>query len=79
MIPRGEVGLVFAGVGAASGVLSKPLGAAIIMMVIITTFIAPPLLRFVFPESNAATNLDSNSGKTLAVETPQSLITTKDD
>ena len=79
MIPRGEVGLVFAGVGAASGVLSKPLGAAIIMMVIITTFIAPPLLRFVFPESNAATNLDSNSGKTLAVEIPPSLITTKDD
>jgi Kef-type K+ transport system membrane component KefB len=79
MIPRGEVGLVFAGVGAASGVLSKPLGAAIIMMVIITTFIAPPLLRFVFPESNTATNLDSNSGKTLAVEIPQSLVTTKDD
>jgi Kef-type K+ transport system membrane component KefB len=52
MIPRGEVGLVFAGVGAASGVLSKPLGAAIIMMVILTTFLAPPLLRFVFPESN---------------------------
>ena len=79
MIPRGEVSLVFAGVGAASGVLSKPLGAAIIMMVIITTFIAPPLLRFVFPESNTAANLDSNSGKSLAVETPQSLITTKDD
>ncbi|MCC5636228.1 cation:proton antiporter [Nostoc sp. CHAB 5844] len=52
MIPRGEVGLVFAGVGAASGVLSKPLGAAIIMMVILTTFLAPPLLRFVFPDSN---------------------------
>jgi Kef-type K+ transport system membrane component KefB len=52
MIPRGEVGLVFAGVGAASGVLSKSLGAAIIMMVILTTFLAPPLLRFVFPESD---------------------------
>ncbi|AFY47262.1 Kef-type K+ transport system, membrane component [Nostoc sp. PCC 7524] len=52
MIPRGEVGLVFAGVGAASGVLSKPLGAAIIMMVILTTFLAPPMLRFVFPESD---------------------------
>ncbi|MBD2497383.1 cation:proton antiporter [Nostoc sp. FACHB-280] len=51
MIPRGEVGLVFAGVGAASGVLSKSLGAAIIMMVILTTFLAPPLLRFVFPDS----------------------------
>ncbi|MBD2439196.1 cation:proton antiporter [Nostoc sp. FACHB-110] len=55
MIPRGEVGLVFAGVGAASGVLSKPLGAAIIMMVILTTFLAPPLLRFVFPESSKLT------------------------
>ncbi|AFY42194.1 cation:proton antiporter [Nostoc sp. PCC 7107] len=52
MIPRGEVGLVFAGVGAASGALSKPLGAAIIMMVILTTFLAPPLLRFVFPDSS---------------------------
>ncbi|MDP5016486.1 MAG: cation:proton antiporter, partial [Dolichospermum sp.] len=63
----------------ASGVLSKPLGAAIIMMVIITTFIAPPLLKFVFPEPNTAANLDSNSGESLAVESPQSLITTKDD
>jgi Kef-type K+ transport system membrane component KefB len=51
MIPRGEVGLVFAGVGAASGILSDALNAAIIMMVIITTFIAPPLLRIVFPRT----------------------------
>ena len=48
MIPRGEVGLVFAGIGAASGVLDKPLQAAIIIMVILTTFVAPPLLRFAF-------------------------------
>ncbi|TAF14149.1 MAG: cation:proton antiporter [Nostocales cyanobacterium] len=60
MIPRGEVGLVFAGVGAASGALSKPLGAAIIMMVIITTFIAPPMLRFVFPQSKTAEPADSS-------------------
>jgi len=54
MIPRGEVGLVFAGVGSASGALSKPLEAAIIMMVILTTFVAPPLLRFVFPDEAPA-------------------------
>jgi Kef-type K+ transport system membrane component KefB len=48
MIPRGEVGLVFAGIGSASGVLDKPLEAAIITMVILTTFLAPPLLRFAF-------------------------------
>ncbi|NEP57209.1 MAG: cation:proton antiporter [Symploca sp. SIO2G7] len=50
MIPRGEVGLVFAGIGSASGVLSKPLEAAIIIMVILTTFLAPPFLRFAFKE-----------------------------
>ncbi|MFE1744678.1 cation:proton antiporter [Coleofasciculus sp. H7-2] len=50
MIPRGEVGLVFAGVGSASGALSEATEAAIIMMVILTTFLAPPLLRFVFQE-----------------------------
>ncbi len=48
MIPRGEVGLVFAAVGSASGVLTKPLEAAIIVMVILTTFLAPPFLRIVF-------------------------------
>lgn len=51
MIPRGEVGLVFLGIGSDTGVLSKPLEAAIIVMVILTTFLAPPLLRFVFPQT----------------------------
>ncbi|WNZ26433.1 cation:proton antiporter [Leptolyngbya sp. NK1-12] len=50
MVPRGEVGLVFAGVGSGIGILSKPLEAAIIVMVILTTFLAPPLLRLVFQE-----------------------------
>ncbi len=54
MIPRGEVGLVFAGIGTASGVLSDALNAAIIMMVILTTFLAPPLLRIVFQEPSAS-------------------------
>jgi Kef-type K+ transport system membrane component KefB len=52
MIPRGEVGLVFAGIGAASGVLSKPLEAAMIIMVILTTFLAPPGLRVAFKQSS---------------------------
>lgn len=54
MIPRGEVGLVFAGVGSASGALSESTEAAIIMMVILTTFIAPPLLRFAFNQPQAS-------------------------
>lgn len=51
MIPRGEVGLVFAGIGAASGTLDRPLQAAIIAMVILTTLLAPLLLRWAFRET----------------------------
>jgi Kef-type K+ transport system membrane component KefB len=53
MIPRGEVGLIFAAVGAASGVIDKSLTAAIIVMVILTTFLAPPLLRLVFQKGDS--------------------------
>ncbi|MDX1976411.1 MAG: cation:proton antiporter [Pseudanabaenaceae cyanobacterium bins.68] len=59
MIPRGEVGLVFAGIGSASGVLDKPLQAAIIIMVILTTFLAPPLLRVVFGDQQPVESLTS--------------------
>ena len=64
MVPRGEVGLVFAGIGAASGILDKPLQAAVIIMVILTTFIAPPLLRFAFKEqAEIVKQTDFEAGK----------------
>ncbi len=85
MIPRGEVGLVFAGVGAASGVLSKSVGAVIIMMVILTNFLAPPLLRLVFPETDnllADTDkliLDNVTGTKVIVEKPRSIMSSIND
>lgn len=45
MLPRGEVGLVFASIGRTLGVISDDLFSAIVLMVISTTFIAPPLLK----------------------------------
>ena len=44
MIPRGEVGLIFASMGLATGVLSSSDYSALTVMVMLTTFIAPPLL-----------------------------------
>jgi Kef-type K+ transport system membrane component KefB len=41
MLPRGEVGLVFASIGRTLGVISDDLFSAIIIMVMLTTFIAP--------------------------------------
>jgi Kef-type K+ transport system membrane component KefB len=50
MIPRGEVGLIFVSVGATSGILPPATQAGVVVMVIFTTFLAPPLLRLVFKE-----------------------------
>jgi fructose-specific phosphotransferase system IIA component len=44
MVPRGEVALIIAGIGMASGVLDNFLFSAIILMTLITTLFAPPLL-----------------------------------
>lgn len=80
MIPRGEVGLVFLGIGSSTGILSKPLEAAIIMMVILTTFLAPPFLRFVFPDPTKAITgtdgliLDGSVGKNLAMESSDARV-----
>lgn len=48
MVPRGEVGLIFAGIGLASGVIGKDLYAALITMVMITTFVVPPWLKVLY-------------------------------
>ena len=45
MVPRGEVGLIFAQTGRAAGVLDAGLYAAVTFMVIVTTLLAPPLLK----------------------------------
>jgi Kef-type K+ transport system membrane component KefB len=47
MLPRGEVGLIFLGLGTQARLLTPALEAAILLMVIGTTFLAPILLRVV--------------------------------
>lgn len=68
MIPRGEVGLVFAGIGSASGVLDKPLEAAIIVMVILTTFLAPPLLQWALKGQEADPSIPTEKATQPVIE-----------
>ena len=48
MIPRGEVGLIFADIGRRGGLLSDAVFSAILIMVMVSTFITPPLLKVIF-------------------------------
>ncbi len=52
MISRGEVGLIVAGVAITAGAISQSTYAAILGMIMITTFIAPLLLRNSFSNSD---------------------------
>jgi Kef-type K+ transport system membrane component KefB len=53
MIPRGEVGLIFASVGmglsvAGQKIVSPDIYAAVVIMIIVTTLVTPPLLAWAF-------------------------------
>jgi Kef-type K+ transport system membrane component KefB len=48
MVPRGEVGLIFAGTGLVAGVLGQDHYAALVAVVMLTTFVAPPWLKALY-------------------------------
>lgn len=52
MMPRGEVGLIFASIGLAQGVLDDELYGALLLMVLVTTLITPPLIRLKLAKRN---------------------------
>jgi Kef-type K+ transport system membrane component KefB len=49
MVPRGEVGLIFASVGLSSKALPDRVFVAVLVAVFATTFVAPPLLKVLRP------------------------------
>jgi Na+:H+ antiporter len=53
MIPRGEVGLIFATIGLRETILDQDQYAALLLVVLATTLIAPPLLRWRLQELRA--------------------------
>jgi len=48
MMPRGEVGIIIASIGLAAGVMSVELYSIVVMMSVMTTIIAPPILSILF-------------------------------
>ncbi|WP_038055489.1 cation:proton antiporter [Thermodesulfobacterium hydrogeniphilum] len=54
MLPRGEVGLIFAEIGRRANIYNDLLYAVIIFVVAITTFLAPIILKFLIKKSSSA-------------------------
>ncbi|HEY2797159.1 MAG TPA: cation:proton antiporter [Thermoanaerobaculia bacterium] len=53
MVPRGEVGLIFASLGLATKALPERVFVALILAVFATTFVTPPLLKALRPKQAA--------------------------
>lgn len=47
MIPRGEVGLIFANIGLTTGILKNDIYTSLILVIALTTLLAPLMLRYV--------------------------------
>ena len=54
MVPRGEVGLIFAQIGKETGALPPRVFVAVVLAVFATTFLAPPLVKALRPRSSPA-------------------------
>ena len=54
MVPRGEVGLIFAELGRASGILNAEVHAAMIIVIVLTTFLPPFVIKWMYRRFPAA-------------------------
>ncbi len=69
MVPRGEVGLIFAQMGLAAGVFDAGLFGGVTLMVIVTTLMAPPLLKLLLgPPALELPDLESEAIEELVTE-----------
>ncbi|AKL98036.1 cation:proton antiporter [Endomicrobium proavitum] len=57
MVPRGEVGLIFAGIGLANNVFAKTEYSALVAVVMLTTFVTPIILKYIISKDSRKNNL----------------------
>ena len=73
MMPRGEVGLIFATIGLSIGALNDELYGSILVVVLLTTLFAPPLLRWRIGRSKVDSTADDSTP-----EPPEGWLTVDD-
>ncbi|MEK8128205.1 cation:proton antiporter [Paenibacillus filicis] len=59
MVSRGEVALILAALGLEAGLLDKELFAALVVVVLVTTLVTPPLMKLFFGKAGDSQKLNS--------------------
>jgi Kef-type K+ transport system membrane component KefB len=61
MVPRGEVGLIVAGIGLSRGIITGDIFSVVVIMSIATTLVAPPALHALYRKDSPATGPDDSA------------------
>ena len=72
MVPRGEVALIIAGIGLSAGILEPQIFGVAIMMTMLTSIIAPPILNVLLSSKAPGTNkpVKGSTTETFQIELP---------
>jgi Kef-type K+ transport system membrane component KefB len=62
MLPRGEVALIVAGIGLTHGVVDNELFGVAILMTVVTTLLAPPILVHLFSRGDSGRRQNNREG-----------------
>lgn len=65
MIPRGEVALIVAGIGLGAGLVDQKMFGIVIMMTLLTTLVAPPILNLSLGLKGRGTKKESSTSESL--------------
>ncbi|WP_304244034.1 fructose PTS transporter subunit IIA [Gracilinema caldarium] len=68
MVPRGEVALIIAGIGLSAGVLEPSIFGVSILMTMVTSIIAPPLLNIALTRGGQGTKQETKGNETETIE-----------
>jgi len=74
MVPRGEVGIVVAGLGLQIGAIEGRLYTVVVAMAILTTLIVPPLLPLLVRRAEGAAAPDGDEGPSAGIEDDDGVI-----
>lgn len=68
MVPRGEVALIISGIGLAAGVLEPSIFGVSILMTMVTSIVAPPLLSIALSKGGQGTVKEAKGNETESIE-----------
>ncbi len=77
MVPRGEVALIVAGIGLSGGILDPSMFGVAILMIMVTSIVAPPLFSATISSGGAGTRKPAKGSKTesISIQLPGNEIT----